>query len=117
MGGIDAHVRQHLYALYAMWREGIGSPLAYPSVCARYPTPDLHARRCMARRAGLMLTHSCYDAPTLWRGMPQRHVRAAFSRVHDATDSCHACDMYGETSPSEDSWVMGDAAACCMVLA
>ena len=51
-GWDDAHGRQLLYALYAMWREGIGSPSAYPSVCARFPTPDLHARRCMARRAG-----------------------------------------------------------------
>ena len=43
------------------------------------------------------------------------HLILESTHVHDATDSCHACDMYGETSPSEDSWVIGDAVACCMV--
>ena len=84
-GWVDAHVRQLLYALYAMWREGIGSPSAYPSVCARFPTPDLHARRCMARRAGWMLTHSCHDALTLARHATATRAGRLPAR-HDATD-------------------------------
>ena len=52
VGGVDAHVRQHLYALYAMWREGIGSPLAYPSVVCPLPHARSHAEQ--SRQAPLV---------------------------------------------------------------
>ena len=83
MGGVDAHVRQHLYALYAMWREGLGSPLAYPSVVC--PLPHARSRAalscmCDAVLVGLMLTHSCHDALTLARHATATHAGRLLAR-------------------------------------
>ena len=74
-----------------MWREGIGSPLAYPSVVCPLPHTRSHAAlscMCDVVLAGLMLTHSCHDALTL-----ARHATATRAFMMRQTAAMHATCM------------------------